>query len=182
MWIIGIVGLLVLIVVVGLLVAWMGRWFFVLPLMVVALLPFERRYRRRQRQQTVRRTIQLLHQEHGHDKDILVVYSDSVRWQPHIEGTWVPRWGHRMVLFNRSKPWHRGQIEFQLWQAALRGREHTPMAILLNGPRAGEGIELYSAFRDARRGKPERLAAAEQAIEVALKDMQGGVTSAPTPT
>ncbi len=109
---------------------------------------------------------------HGSDKDLLVVYTDSPHGQPHIDQTWVPRWGDRMILFNRSRPWNRSQPEIRLWRMRTRGgRQNTPAAIVLNGKDPGHAIELRNAFRDFKHGKPARIHAAEQDIEKSLREI-----------
>lgn len=104
----------------------------------------------------------------GPQKDFLLVYTESPHWQPYIEQRWIPRWGQRMVLFNRSRPWSKEQVEARLWQSIRWDREHTPLAIIL--PRRGwpHAVELYSAFRDFKHGKPQRLQQAEDRIQHAL--------------
>jgi hypothetical protein len=105
----------------------------------------------------------------GAEKDFLLVYTESPHWQPYIEQHWVPKWGARMVLFNRSRPWSKDQVEARLWQSVRWHREHTPLAIIV--PRRGlpQTVELYSAFRDFKHGKPQRLETAEARIQQALE-------------
>ena len=109
----------------------------------------------------------------GAHKDFLLVYTESPHWQPYIEQHWLPKWGARMVLFNRSRPWSKDQVEARLWQSVRWDREHTPLAIIV--PRRGlpQSVELYSAFREFKHGKPERLRRAEARIQQALDQIVG---------
>lgn len=160
--------LIVLMVVVGMLVAWLGWWFFLLPLLLLLLAPLFRRYRHQRSIAAFR----LLHSDAGADKDLLVVYTDSPHWQPYIDQNWVPRWGDRMILFNRSRPWRPDQSEARLWRMRTGGgRQNTPAAIVLNGKHAGHVIRLRHDFRDFKHGRPARLHAAEQEIDKVLREM-----------
>jgi hypothetical protein len=91
-------------------------------------------------------------------------------WKPYIEEYWLPRWGHRSVVFNRSKPWQQEQVEARLWRRARLGREHTPAAIILGRRIRAQFIPLFEAFRDYKHGKQQELRDAERQIEVALAD------------
>jgi hypothetical protein len=114
-----------------------------------------------------------IRRQFGPQKDFLLVYTESPHWLPYIEQHWLPKWGERMVLFNRSRPWSPEQVEARLWQSIRWDREHTPLAILV--PRRGlpHAVELYSAFRELKHGKVQRLQVAEDRIQRALDRMVG---------
>jgi hypothetical protein len=83
------------------------------------------------------------------------VYTESPHWQPYIEQHWLPRWEARMVLFNRSRPWSKDQVEARLWRSVHRYGEHTPLAIII--PRGGTsaiggallGVSRFQAWKAA---------------------------------
>jgi len=150
----------------GLITTMLGARFWIAVGSFVLLLALWRRYESVGASRAFRR-------QFGPQKDFLLVYTESPHWQPYIEQHWLPRWGERMVLFNRSRPWSRAQVEARLWRAIRWDREHTPLAILV--PRRGrpQAVELYSAFRDFKHGKPLRLQRAEERIQDALDQMSG---------
>lgn len=101
-------------------------------------------------------------------KDLLLVYTDSAAWQARIEDYWLPLWGDRAVVLNRSRPWHRSQPEVRLWQTLAPRQEHTPFAMYL--PRSGPRLVVlfYEAFRAYQHGRPAALFAAERELAAAL--------------
>ena len=103
--------------------------------------------------------------QHGPGKDLLIVYSDSPHWGEYIEREWLRRWGHRAVVFNRSRPWSESQPEAQLWRAVAGTVEHTPVAIVV--PRRGlpRVVRFFLAFRDFKHGKDRKLREAEARLE-----------------
>jgi hypothetical protein len=117
--------------------------------------------------------IRAFRRKFGPRKDFLLVYTESPHWQPYIEQRWISRWGERMVLFNRSRPWSNEQVEARLWQSIRWDREHTPLAIIIPPRGSPHAVELYSAFREFKHGKPQRLQAAEDRIQRALDRVVG---------
>lgn len=101
-------------------------------------------------------------------RDLLIVYTDSANWAPHIERRWIPRWQERAVVLNRSKPWKYEQPEARLWSALGGSLEHTPLAVVV--PKTGRVrvIRFWRAFRDYKHGKPGRLMSAEKELASAL--------------
>ena len=106
-------------------------------------------------------------------KDLLIVYTASPHWQEYIEREWLPRWGARAVVLNRSKPWEGGSPEANLWFAYKTGRQHTPLAVVV--PRRGRPrvVRFFNAFRDYKHGKDAPLRAAERQLEAALDASRG---------
>jgi hypothetical protein len=108
----------------------------------------------------------------GLGKDLLIVYTDSPHWQPYIESRWIPRWGNRAVVLNRSRPWARSQIEAKLWRTLGGIVNHTPLAVVIPRQGKAELVRFFVAFRDHKHGKPARLEAAERDLEQALSKSQ----------
>jgi hypothetical protein len=146
----------------GLAVAKLPSFFWLAFGALVLLLVVWRRY------QSVS-AVRAFRRQFGPQKDFLLVYTESPHWQPYIEQRWIPKWGERMVLFNRSRPWSKDQVEAQLWHAMRWDREHTPLAIILSRRGSPQVVTLYSAFRDFKHGKPQRLEGAEDRIQRALE-------------
>lgn len=108
------------------------------------------------------------HHQFGPPKDLLLVYTASPHWLPRIEREWLPRWGERAVLLNRSEPWSAKQVEARIWKTFGGYVEHTPLAVVL--PRVGRPVvvRFFLAFRDFKHGKAARLLRAEQQLSEAL--------------
>jgi len=102
-------------------------------------------------------------------KDLLLVYSSSPHWQPYIETHWLPRWGDRAVVFNRSLPWDSEQIEAVIWRRFAGRNDHTPVAIVLPDRGRPQVIRFWRAFRDFKHGKSAALRASEAELESALR-------------
>ena len=102
-------------------------------------------------------------------KDLLIVYTASPHWQAYIEREWLPKWGARAVVLNRSMPWEGQSPEAMLWFAYRTGRQHTPLAVVV--PRRGHPrvVRFFNAFRDYKHGKDAALRAAERQLEAALE-------------
>ena len=109
----------------------------------------------------------------GASKDLLIVYTDSPHWGSYIEENWLPRWGERAVILNRSRPWRPDEPAAKLWLVATGGRNHTPVAIVI--PSSGKlvAIPFFAAFRDAKHGKPKALHEAEARLTAAMGDPSG---------
>jgi hypothetical protein len=105
-------------------------------------------------------------------KDLLLIYTDSPHWQPYIEQQWLPRWSHRVVVLNRSRPWDRSELEARLWQSVGGLLEHTPVAIVIPSRGPAQVVRFFSAFRDLKHGKDAQLRAAERRLESALADSE----------
>jgi hypothetical protein len=103
-------------------------------------------------------------------KDVLIVYSDSPHWGAYIDANWLPRWGERAVMFNRSRPWRGEQIEARLWHAFAGNAEHTPVAIVV--PRLGRPrvVRFWHAFRERKHGDDATLRAAEERLDQILSE------------
>lgn len=101
-------------------------------------------------------------------RDLLIVYTDSPHWAPHIESKWLPRWGERAVVLNRSRPWRYEQPEARLWSVLGGSLEHTPLAVVVPQTGRVRVIRFWHAFRDHKHGKPGRLMAAEKELASAL--------------
>jgi hypothetical protein len=104
------------------------------------------------------------------DKDLLIVLTDSPHWQPYIEEHWLPRWGERAVVFNRSRPWISSQPEARLWNALKGVREHTPLVVVVRPGKAPRVIRFFMAFRDFKHGKEGLLRAREKELPLALEE------------
>ena len=120
-----------------------------------------------------RRVANQFRRRHGPGKDLLLVYTDSPHWRPYIEAHWLPRWGDRAVVLDRSRPWSADQPEAALWRSVAGFREHTPLAIVVPPRGAVQVIRLFLAFRDFKHGKDQRLRAAEAELESALARARG---------
>jgi hypothetical protein len=101
-------------------------------------------------------------------RDLLIAYTDSPHWQPYIEERWLPQWGERAVLLNRSRPWDKGSPEARLWEAFKGLEEHTPLAIVVPPRGPVRIVRFFAAFREYKHGKEQRLRAAEHELELAL--------------
>ena len=115
------------------------------------------------------RTARLFRSTFGPEKDLLIVYTDSPHWAPYIEENWLSRWHHRAVFFNRSKPWHRRQLEARLWRAATHYRDHTPVAILVGKTGRLLVFPFFQPFRDSKHGRKHALEKAEATLKAALE-------------
>lgn len=102
-------------------------------------------------------------------KDLLVVYSVSPHWQPYIEAQWLPRWGSRAVLLNRSDPDWKTRPETPLWRYMTGPTEHTPAAIVVPTRGTPRVVRFYSAFKDHKHGRSRALQAKERELEGALE-------------
>ncbi len=107
-------------------------------------------------------------------KDLLIVLTDSLLWRPYIEAEWLPRWGERAVVFNRSRPWSAEQPEAALWRALGGPLEHTPLAVVVSQEGRVKVVRFWKAFRDFKHGKDHRLRAAEAELAAALASRGGG--------
>lgn len=103
-------------------------------------------------------------------KDVLIVYSDSPHWGAYIEANWLPRWGERAVLFNRSRPWKGDQIEAHLWLAFAGSAEHTPVAIVVPAHGQPRVVRFWKAFRQRKHGDDSALRSAEEQLERLLNE------------
>jgi hypothetical protein len=99
------------------------------------------------------------HRDSG--KDVVIVYTDSPHWKEHIETQWLPRWGHRAVVFDRSRPWKFDQPEARLWRAVAGSAEHTPVVIVVPPHGQVNVVRFWLAFRDFKHGKDRKLREAE---------------------
>ncbi|HKH92861.1 MAG TPA: hypothetical protein VKA54_13725 [Gemmatimonadaceae bacterium] len=108
------------------------------------------------------------HRDSG--KDVVIVYTDSPHWKDYIETHWLPRWGHRAVALDRSRPWSFDQPEARLWQVVAGSVEHTPVVIVV--PRQGRVhvVRFYLAFRDFKHGKDRKLREAEARLAKLLDE------------
>ena len=103
-------------------------------------------------------------------KDVLIVYSDSPHWGAYIDTNWLPRWGARAVMFNRSRPWHGEQVEAHLWRAFAGSAEHTPVAIVVPMRRRPRVVRFWRAFRQRKHGDESALRAAEEQLDQMLSE------------
>lgn len=101
-------------------------------------------------------------------KDVLIVYTDSQLWAQHIEAHWIPRWGHRAVVLNRSRPWQSDSVEARLWYALAGTAEHTPVVIVVPRRGAARVVRFFLAFRD-RRAREQDVRDAEARVERLLR-------------
>ena len=101
-------------------------------------------------------------------KDVLIVYTDSGLWAAHIEANWIPRWGHRAVVLNRSRPWKEGTPEARLWRAVAGTAEHTPVVIVVPKRGAAKAVRFFLAFRD-RRSRENDVRDAEARVDELLR-------------
>ena len=97
----------------------------------------------------------------GSGKDILIVYTDSPHWRDYIESRWLPRWGDRAVVLDRSRPWSHDQPEVRLWRAVAGSAEHTPVVIVVPPRGRVQIVRFWLAFRDYKHGKDRKLRDAE---------------------
>ena len=102
-------------------------------------------------------------------KDLLIVYSASPHWQPYIEAQWLPQWGRRAVLLNRSAPDWKTRRETPLWRYMTGPTEHTPAAIVVPARGAPRLVRFYSAFKDHKHGRSRALQAKERELAEALE-------------
>ena len=107
-------------------------------------------------------------------KDLLIVYTASPHWEEYIEREWLPRWGERAVVLNRSKPWKPNSAEANLWFAHRTGREHTPLAVVIPLRGRVKVVRFFKAFRDHKHGKGAALQAKERELEAALEAASRG--------
>ena len=101
-------------------------------------------------------------------KDVLIVYTDSRLWAEHIEANWIPRWAHRAVVLNRSRPWKEGTPEAKLWRFVAGTAEHTPVVIVVPKRGAAKAVRFFLAFRD-RRSREKDVQDAEAEVERLLQ-------------
>jgi hypothetical protein len=94
-------------------------------------------------------------------KDTLIVYTESPHWKNYIEANWLPRWGDRAVMFDRSRPWKEDSVEARLWRAVAGRVEHTPVVIVVPSRGRAEIVRFWLAFRDFKHGKDRALREAE---------------------
>jgi hypothetical protein len=101
-------------------------------------------------------------------KDLLIVLTDSPHWKPYILGEWLPRWGDRAVILNRSQPWRKDSPEALLWNAVKGAQEHTPLAVVV--PRRGSVrvIPFFKAFMGYKHGRDPDLRRQEEILARAL--------------
>ena len=113
-------------------------------------------------QRTFRRT----HSVAG--RDLLLVYSASPLWQPYIEAEWLPRWGERAIVLNRSAPNWMARPEAELWSRMTAVGDHTPAAIVIPARGRVRVFRFFKAFRDYKHGNAAPLRALEADLEAAL--------------
>ena len=99
------------------------------------------------------------HRDSG--KDVVIVYTDSPHWKAYIETRWLPRWGHRAIVLDRSRPWRHDQPEARLWRAIAGSAEHTPVVIVVPPHGKVQIVRFWLAFRDFKHGKDRKLRDAE---------------------
>lgn len=104
-------------------------------------------------------------------KDVLIVYTESPHWKEYIDTRWLPQWGDRAIVLDRSKPWSEAQPEARLWRAIAGSAEHTPVVIVV--PPAGrvQIVRFWLAFRDFKHGKDRKLREAEARLARLLGDL-----------
>lgn len=109
-------------------------------------------------------------------RDLLLVTSNSPRWQVYIEENWLPRWGQRAVVINWSErnQWgltrYAGSAE-QLFRAFRGSDEFNPLAIVV--PPRGRRVRIvrfYQAFRDRKAGKLALLEKREAELAALLAE------------
>jgi len=110
-------------------------------------------------------------------KDLLIVLTDSPHWKPYIEREWIPRWGSRAVILNRSLQWRKDTPEARLWNAVKGTKDHTPLAVVV--PRRGRirVVRFFKAFRDNKHGKDPKLRKQEETLAKALAPQPPGALS-----
>jgi hypothetical protein len=109
-----------------------------------------------------RRAIAAFRAAHGGSgKDVVIVYTDSPHWKEYIEARWLPRWGHRAIVLDRSRPWRHDQPEARLWRAMAGSAEHTPVVIVVPPHGKVKIVRFWLAFRDFKHGKDRKLREAE---------------------
>ena len=101
-------------------------------------------------------------------KDLLLVYSASPHWQPYIEAEWLPRWGDRAVVLNRSAPNWTTRPEAEIWYRMTATGDHTPAAIVIPARGRARLFRFFKAFRDHKHGNVARLKALEAELAAAL--------------
>jgi hypothetical protein len=115
-------------------------------------------------------------------RDVLLVTSDSPRWQAYIAENWSSRWGHRAVTINWSErrlwgPRRQAGSAVALFREVGGVFEYCPLVVIV--PPKGRKLRIfrfYQAFRDRKHGKEQRLHELEAEVERHL----GGV-AAPLP-
>jgi hypothetical protein len=103
-------------------------------------------------------------------KDVLIVYTDSPHWGAYIEANWLPRWGERAVVLNRSLPWSPEQVDARLWRAVAGNAEHTPVVIVVSANGRARIVRFWRAFRDYQHGFESALISAENELELILSE------------
>ena len=107
----------------------------------------------------------------GSGKDVLVVYTESALWKEYIESRWLPQWGDRAIVLDRSKPWSDDQPEARLWRALAGNVEHTPVVIVVPPHGRVQIVRFWLAFRDYKHGKDRKLRDAEARLAHILGDL-----------
>jgi len=96
-------------------------------------------------------------------RDVLFVYSDSPVWHAHIEERFLPYLDRRAVVLNWSERnrWRLslGRVAFSFFGGS---REFNPLAVVFRPFRRTHTFRFWAAFRDMKRGRPERLQTVEQ--------------------
>ena len=110
--------------------------------------------------QRLRATAAFRNRYAGEGKDVLIVYTNSALWAEHIDANWIPRWGHRAVVLNRTRPWQQASPEAALWVAMAGTAEHTPVIIVVPKRGLPRIVRFFLAFRD-RSQQEVRKAEAE---------------------
>ena len=118
--------------------------------------------------QRLRATAEFRTRYAGEGKDVLIVYTNSALWAEHIEAHWIPRWGHRAVVLNRTRPWQQASAEAKLWVAVAGTAEHTPVIIVVPKRGVARVVRFFLAFRD-RRSREQDVRDAEAEVERLLR-------------
>lgn len=112
-----------------------------------------------------------------HGKRFLLVYSESPKWQKHIEEKWIPKLKERAVFLNWSRrgEWYRvlnTPIEAKILRHWGGYREFNPMAIYF--PRKGKikTIRFWKAFKDFKHGKEVGLYKTEREMFDILDELE----------
>jgi hypothetical protein len=109
---------------------------------------------------------------------VLLVYSESPKWQDHIETKLMPNLPRSVVVLNWSerRTWRRYSLSVMAFRFFGGSHEFNPIIVVFRPFRWATTFRMFKAFKDLKRGNPKPLATIES--ELFLHLAQSGIGQA----
>jgi hypothetical protein len=105
-----------------------------------------------------------------HGVRCLIVYSNSPKWQEHIENQWLPRLKHcARLLTLQDRGRRKGDLEARVFTYFCSGGYANPVVVVFRGLKEPLVFRFFGAFREARKGRPQYLRELESRLFAVLE-------------